>query len=241
LCYINIIFWPGNCLTLETFVLHDIIRWFDMRKSLASALLFATVLAAPMAVAGSANAAPISGLFNTDASLAADGAVDPNWTVNGGAPTYVYNNPLYIQPGDARWIAVQSGGGYTNATNTFSLTFDLTGFIPSTASVSGNFGGDNWADIYLNGNLLASQPHLTIFPNFESLTSFSASGVDFVNGINTFSVVVTDTGPPSALLVEFTDSSVRAATAVPEPLTLSLFGAGLAGAAAMRRRKKAAV
>ena len=31
---------------------------------------------------------------------------------------------------------------------------------------------------------------------------------------------------------------VQDAHAVPEPLTLSLFGAGLAGAAALRRRKK---
>ena len=36
-----------------------------------------------------------------------------------------------------------------------------------------------------------------------------------------------------------TDVSVNSARSVPEPLTLSLFGAGLAGAAALRRRKKA--
>jgi hypothetical protein len=33
---------------------------------------------------------------------------------------------------------------------------------------------------------------------------------------------------------------IRAAVAVPEPFTLSLFGAGLAGAAALRRRKQRA-
>ena len=36
------------------------------------------------------------------------------------------------------------------------------------------------------------------------------------------------------------NNDVFAISAVPEPLTLSIFGAGLAGAAAMRRRKKAA-
>lgn len=42
--------------------------------------------------------------------------------------------------------------------------------------------------------------------------------------------------------VEFTsdNSLTYQATAVPEPITLSLFGAGLAGAVAMRRRKKKA-
>jgi hypothetical protein len=33
--------------------------------------------------------------------------------------------------------------------------------------------------------------------------------------------------------------STRSQTSVPEPATLALFGAGIAGAAAMRRRKKA--
>ena len=211
-----------------------------MKKLVASALLLAAILF-PMFAAGSATAAPISGLFNTDASLAADGATDPNGLVNGGTPV-VYNHPAYLTDPDARFIAVTAGGGHSVNPNTFTLSFDLTGFDPSTASVSGFFASDNWADAYLNGNLLASQPHADVVSNFQTLTAFSASGIDFISGINTFSFVVTDgaTGPPSALFVKFTNSSVRpAATAVPEPFTLSLFGAGLAGVAAVRRRKKA--
>jgi hypothetical protein len=208
-----------------------------MKKFVASALLFAAIVV-PVFAAGSAHAAAISGLFNTDASLAADGATDPNWLVNGGTPV-VYNNPLYLTEPDARFIAVTAGGGYSINPNTYTLSFNLTGFDPSTASVLGQFASDNWADAYLNGNPLASQSHASITSNFQTLTPFSASGVDFINGINTFSFVVTDTGAPSALLVEFTSSSVRAAAAVPEPFTLSLFGAGLAGVAVMRRRKKA--
>jgi hypothetical protein len=39
------------------------------------------------------------------------------------------------------------------------------------------------------------------------------------------------------LILDDVSLSVSDRTAVPEPLTLSLFGAGLAGAAALRRRK----
>ena len=43
----------------------------------------------------------------------------------------------------------------------------------------------------------------------------------------------------SALLVAFTADQANVST-IPEPLTLSLFSVGVAGAAALRRRKKKA-
>lgn len=45
-------------------------------------------------------------------------------------------------------------------------------------------------------------------------------------------------GDPSGFVLAGTLSPGGSLTSVPEPLTLSLFGAGLAGAVAMRRRKK---
>jgi hypothetical protein len=193
---------------------------------------------------GAANATTIvsiPGLYNTDASLAADGATDAHWTVNGG-PAIVYNNPAYLTDAHARFIAAQAGGGYTLNPNSYDLTFDLTGLIPSTASLSGSYAGDNWADVYLNGNLIAQQPHETIYPNFQSLSTFSISGADFVNGVNTLEFVVEDTGAPSALLVT---NLVGTASAVPEPaawtmLLFGFFGIGSLVRAA-RRRETAAI
>lgn len=131
--------------------------------------------------------------------------------MNGGTP-FVYNNGAYLTDPDARFIAVNATGSYSTNPNTYTLSFDLTGYNASTASVTGEFASDNWADAYLNGNALASQPHSTVASNFQTLFPFSASGADFVTGINTFSFVVTGTGAPSALLVDFESSSVRAAT-----------------------------
>jgi hypothetical protein len=199
-------------------------------------MIFASAIALATLGVNAANAGVIPGLFNTDASLAADGATDPHWTVNGGA-AIVYNHPAYLTYPTARFIAAQAGGGYTNPKNTYDLVFSMAGLNPLTASLSGVYAADNWGDAFLNGILLVQQPHQTIFPNFTALTAFSASGVDFINGLNTLEFVVTDTGPPSALLVAFTGSQASA-TAVPEPLTLSIFGVGVAGAAALRRRKK---
>jgi hypothetical protein len=37
---------------------------------------------------------------------------------------------------------VYPGGGNSNGINTFHTTFDLTGFIPSTASITGQYSTD---------------------------------------------------------------------------------------------------
>ena len=78
----------------------------------------------------------------------------------------------------------------------------------------------------------------TVFSNFQSLTGFSATGADFVSGINHLSVVVTDTGPPSAFAISGLSGTADFAGGVPEPTTwaLMLGGFGLAGAALRRRR-----
>src|SRR5450631_3824365 len=123
-------------------------------------MILASAIALASMGVSAANAGVIPGLFNTDASLAADGATDPHWTVNGGTPI-VYNHPAYLIDPNARFIAVQAGGGYVTAVNTYDLIFSMAGLNPATASLSGVFAADNWADAYLNGILFAQQPHLT--------------------------------------------------------------------------------
>lgn len=122
--------------------------------------------------------------------------------------------------------------GATNGTYTLTETFDLTGYTPSTASLSGRFMADNQATISLNGNLLPFTA-----TSFTTWTNFSAN-TGFVAGLNsvTFSMtnLATPLQNPTGLRVEFTQSQV---TAVPEPsaLLLSLAGLAMLGGLAKRR------
>jgi hypothetical protein len=206
----------------------------------------AFVLAAAVACASlgaSAQAATITGLFNTGVdALGAplgEGAVDLHWVVNGATPGIVYDNPLYNVPADARFIAQLPGGDYSSNPNTYSTTFTVTGDL-STANLSGLFEADNFASIYLNGHLLAADIQATVFENFQTFTPFSAGAADFVAGLNTLSVVLTDTGKPSAMLISGLVTTNQVGV-VPEPAAWALMigGFGMAGAMLRRRRQSA--
>jgi hypothetical protein len=207
-----------------------------------SGLLLATAVLASAALgAGAASAATITGLFNTGVDGAgnplAEGAADTHYLVNGATPGVVYDNALYNVPADARFIAQLPGGAYTTNPNTYSLTFDMTGLNIATAQLSGLFEADNFASIFLNGNLLAQDVQGTTLANFQNFTPFSAGAGDFVAGLNTLSVLLTDTGPPSAMLISGLSGTADVA-GVPEPAgwALMIVGLGLTGAALRRRR-----
>ena len=207
----------------------------------------AFVLAAAVACASlgsAAQAATITGLFATgvddSGNVLAEGAVDSHWVVNGATQGIVYDNALYNLPADARFIGQLPGGDYSTNPNTYSTTFTVSGDL-STANLSGLFEADNFASIYLNGHLLAADIPATVYENFQTFTSFSASADDFVADLNTLSVVLTDTGKPSAMLVSGLVTT-RLTGVVPEPATWALMigGFGMAGAALRRRRQSAA-
>jgi hypothetical protein len=201
-------------------------------------LLAGAAMATTSLTAAGAQAATITGLFSTgvDASgnVLAEGASEQHYTVDGLNAPFLYNNPNYIgQPG-AAFIAVQADGGYTNPVNTYSLTFDLTGLNAATAQISGNFEADNFATVFLNGNQIAQDDQATVFSNFQSPTPFSAAS-GFVAGLNTLTFTVTDTGPPSALLVS---DLTGTASAVPEPASWAMMLVGFGGlGVAMRTRR----
>lgn len=206
--------------------------------------LLAAALVAGLSVP--AQAVTISGLFNTgvDAGgnkLAANDAAETHYLVNGTSTAVTYTHPAYFTATDAVFIAAQSGGGYSSATNTYSLTFSLAGLNAATASISGSFAADNYGSVFLNGVLLAAQPAQTIFENFQQLTAFSANS-GFLAGVNTLTFEVTDTGPPSALLVSGLTGNALA-LGVPEPAAwgLMIAGFGMVGFASRRRRQSVRV
>lgn len=134
------------------------------------------------------------------------------------------------------WIGPASDSVLDGPTGTYDyrLTFDLTGFIPSTASLAGSTASDNsLLDIHLNGGSTGNTD-----PGFTAFTPFSISS-GFTAGINTLDFLVSNGGGPTGLRVEFSSATASpAVSGVPEPATLALVGAGLSGLGAIRRRRK---
>jgi hypothetical protein len=181
---------------------------------------------------GYAAAAPVVGLVNTGAGLG-DGAIDPNWSILLPVQQAVVVNSAVI-PGtwlpntaDSKWIWETATGQPTNVTRTFRITFDLTGFDPGTAFISGRWATDNTGlDIILNGVGTGQTS-----PGFTSWTNFSLNS-GFVAGVNTLDFSVNDFGSIAGFRAEFLNSDV---TIVPEPSSAVFSIAGLFLAAGLRR------
>jgi hypothetical protein len=224
--------------------------------NVSKALSVATVVAAMMVASSGAGATTIA-IYNTgvDAggNVLADGTSgDPHYilsSVPGGTTDILVRSqsggfpiPPYIgDDGVSTWIGPANNSTLNSPPGayTYSTTFDLSGLNLASVVLDGQWSTDNdGLDIIINGTSLGLT---TSFTQFSSgFAPFSIPDADLLQGVNTLEFVVdngTNDPSPTALRVEFTTKTANP-LAVPEPLTLSLFGAGLAGAAALRRRRK---
>ncbi|WP_416908207.1 MAG: PEPxxWA-CTERM sorting domain-containing protein [Polymorphobacter sp.] len=206
-------------------------------------LRFAIVPLVSAALAGApAQAVVIIGqLFNTGAGLpATQGTVDSNYVITGGdhpgitigaqAVRY-YNNAYAAENTGSRWISFASNGGSGVGTFDVTTSFDLTGYLPGTASITGTWGVDNNGIMLLNGvNTGVSRG------GFNSLAGFSINS-GFVSGINTLTLRVRNSGGPAAVRL---DQLVLSADIVPEPGSWAMLIAGFGLVGAARRRSRAA-
>jgi hypothetical protein len=123
----------------------------------------------------------------------------------------------------------------TGYSYSYTETFNLSGFVLGSVTLSGFWAADNCANIVLNGTALTATDctNAANANQYNPKTAFTitnASGTGFISGINTITWVVknfpTSAPDPSGLLVE-----VNGATGnillnnMPEPATL--FGVGL--------------
>lgn len=192
-----------------------------------------------------ASAAPLA-LFATGVTASGTplpgGALDPHWTIVSGpgvtAPqpaTVLANqhpNRNYVETADSKWISTTVGGlGTSNTTFVYELLFDLGGYDPETAGISGRWGVDNLGSVWLNGAPAQGLGVLTLaddddWQNFNTLQEFSIMA-GFVPGVNSLRFTVSDVQNPSGLnvsgLAGFADI-----TSLPESSTLALSLAALA-------------
>jgi hypothetical protein len=108
---------------------------------------------------------------------------NPNWT-NAVAMDTAITWSSWNKPTDARWIYVADAANLGQDWGNYELmtTFDLTGYDPTTAVLSGQWALDQYGTIYLNGNLAASLPDQNWDNNLTpfSLTSGFQSGTNLL-------------------------------------------------------------
>jgi len=227
------------------------------RKVLCAPLLHGmqalALLATIVGFAGSANADVFytsQSAFNAAAGpqtiITFDGiAASDSFVSYGAGPlalsgvTFTSNGSMFVI--DGGYYGTAYPGGYLNSDYAASGTNEIVATLPSVQAVGFNFGGLFGAPVTFNITL---SDGLTLSATSDSTSDISPDAMlpDFI-GFTSLSALTSITiDMPDAVYYNAIDNFTFSATtvsSVPEPFTLSLFGAGLAGAVAMRRRKKA--
>jgi len=213
------------------------VRW------LASLLIFAAALLAAQGARANTLTIYNTGVDNSGTPLSG-GSADPHYTDTYLGPPSGSTNPAVVmtnennfvggwaQASDAKWInCIDSFYGYSYGSYDYRITFDLTGYDPSTATLSGKWTCDDDGSINLNG--VATGISLG-YGSWGSLYNFTINS-GFVAGTNTLDFLIVEGTGIDGLLVS--DSSLMATT-VPIPAALPIFGSGLVGLLVWRRFRK---
>lgn len=177
-----------------------------------------------------------SGQLITSSTTSGRGTPDGHWDVIDTNLGSTYNGAAYVVTSsqndwysgwlgngpNSDWIALDANTNNNGqAPYTFSTTFNMTGYDLSTASLSGSWAIDDGGTLSLNGNSLGTLGS----GQWGALTAFSAPSSDFVSGVNTLSITITDSDfNLEAVRLQGSVSASPLGTATPEPASLTLMG-----------------
>lgn len=193
--------------------------------------------------------------------------VGPTYVLqNGSGYSGVFPDPYWATSGDLQtaWISPDGRNGdldpYSDGNYIYQTSFNISGSLAdiSGLQLAGIWSADNIAlGFNVNGDPMLAVDYgasvgSALTPEECACNSDYSFDVfvpvaDLREGTNTMYFDVTNFaqvgGNPTGLYIEYNtaQSGLVDPAPVPEPLTLSLFGAGLAGAVAIRRRKKVLV
>ena len=173
------------------------------------------------------------------------GAADTHYTLTvpagsagGPAPVDIDNPGQFAWDGNtatSRWISPSTAGGSGAVGNyVYTTTFNLTGFDPTTARITGSISADDQATILLNGTQVGASPA----GGYQFFTPVSIT-TGFQSGINTLTFNVNNSGGVTGLQFNATATASATSTAVPEPGSIALLvGLGVTGAGFLARKRR---
>ncbi len=163
------------------------------------------------------------------ALISAPGAYATAYTGNGSD---VY--PWLADGPNSRWIGASTwlnewlpSGNYV-----YRTTFDLSGMIPSSASISLKLASDDVCDVFLNGVATGIATSSFGFTNFSAFSITTG----FINGVNTLDFRVNNGDVPPSNRTGLRTELSGYAVIVPEPASAALVGFGGILLVALRRK-----
>lgn len=208
---------------------------FTIRTShIGECMLKKSLLAATVAVLMSAGGAE-AGVIFADNFNAETQALNynafANWNVSAGSVDLIGTGFFDFYPGHGNYVDMD---GTTPNRNPAGQLTSKTSFAAGTYSLSFLLGGS------ARGDTNTVEVQFGTFIQDFTLLSGDPLALHTINFFTTGgNLSYTNLGAADNVGLILDDVSLSTATAVPEPMTLSIVSAGVAGAIAMRRRKKA--
>jgi subtilisin family serine protease len=143
---------------------------------------------------------PIQGLWNTgydtNGNVLPSGAIDPHYALISSPAGFTdarhnyFGSPWLPDGPNSWWLQPGPPAFAPNGTYIYEVTFDLGNCDPNTASITGRWAADDWADLRINN---VPVPGVSAAYGFGAWAPLSINS-GFVPGVNTIQFVVRNLG-----------------------------------------------